>query len=167
VSSLDLSRLSGPDAVAAMRSYPRRYRSTVLPVPDDDAEELAMRLGPGGVSALDLVVNTTNTWALLGQALHRVIIDDEPVLHAGVGDPNERSWDVPPGLEVRDALDHLADQADELAHAIDRVHTGDWSRTGRLAGGGTVTALDVVRDAVATGSDNLRDIDAILAALRA
>ena len=118
---LDLSRLSGPDAVVALRSYPRRFRAAAVPVEGDPlVEEWSGRIGPEGTSALDTVVATANTWALLGRALHEVLVQDDPVLHAAVADPHERSWPLPPGTTVTDALDRLGDEADQLADAVER-----------------------------------------------
>ena len=171
MTSLDLSRLSGPDAVSALRSYPRRYRSAVLPVPDDpDAEELATRIAPSGHSALELVVNTASSWVLIGRALHQVLIDHEPVLHPAVADAAEREWEVPPGTTVVTALERLDDEATALADALERVHGAEWNRIGRVAGAAptdqAITALDLAKTAVSTGSDNLHRVDATLASLR-
>ncbi len=168
MTSLDLSRLSGPEAAVAMRTYGRRFRQSILPIADDpDAEELAQRIGPGGHSALDLVITTANTWVLLGQALHQVLIQDDPVLHAGVLDPHERVWDAPTTASVPEQLARLDDEATTFAEAIDAVHSPDWGRTGRIAGGPSVSAFDMVKEAVRTGADNLHQVETTLAALRA
>jgi len=167
VSSLDLSKLSGPDAVAALRSYPRRYRQAVLPIADDpDVEALATRVGPAGHAALDLVVNTTNTWVLLGQALHRALVEDVPVLHAGVTDASERAWDPPPDTTVAAELDRLEDETGRLAEAVGAVHGREWDRPATTTSGAKLTALDLVREAVRTGSDNLAEIERTLTAVR-
>lgn len=167
MSPLDLSRLSGPDAVVALRSYPRRFRAAALPIEGDPVvEQWAGRIGPAGTSALDTIVATTNSWVLLGRALHQVLVQDQPVLHAAVVDPAERVWDLPPGLGVVDALDHLAEQADELADAVERIHPPDLERTGSIAGGGTITAFDLVADAVRVGAEGLTLVEQTIAAVR-
>lgn len=164
---LDLSRLSGPDAVVALRSYPRRFRAAAVPVEGDPlVEEWSGRIGPEGTSALDAIVATANTWALLGRALHEVLVQDDPVLHAAVADPHERSWPLPPGTTVTDALDRLGDEADQLADAVERIHPPDLQRPGRVAGGGSVTAFDLVADAVQTGADGLAQVTRTIAAVR-
>src|SRR4029077_10234551 len=57
MSPLDLSQLSGPDAVVALRSYPRRFREALAPVPDDpDIDELVHRISPDGTATIDHVV---------------------------------------------------------------------------------------------------------------
>lgn len=167
MSSLDLSKMSASDAVVALASYPRRYRQTVLPVPDDPAvEQLAAQIGPAGHSALDLVVNTTSTWVLLGQSLHRVIVEDAPVLHAAVLDASVREWATPPATTIDAELARLESEADALAAAIGTVHGRDWDRTATVTGGAGVTALDLVHEAVRAGAENLAAITTTLAAVR-
>jgi hypothetical protein len=167
MTGLDLSHLSGPDAAVAMRSYGRRFRQAILPLDDDpDAEELAQRIGPDGHSALELVVDTTHTWVLLAQALHQVVVQDGPVLHPGVLDAHERVWDGPPAVSLHDALTRLEDEAGALAEAIEHIHSPDWSRTATVAGGAAVTALDLAKEAVRTGADNLRLVVSTLASVR-
>lgn len=167
MSSLDLSKMSAGDAVVALSSYPRRYRGTVLPVPDDPAvEQLATQVGPAGHSALDLVVNTTNTWVLLGQALHRVLVEDAPVLHAAVVDVDEREWATPPATTIDAELSRLETEAHALADAIGRIHGRDVDRIATVAGGATVTALDLIHEAVRAGAENLAAIASTLASVR-
>jgi hypothetical protein len=164
----DVTNLAAPDAVVALRSYPRRFRSAVLPIADDPTvEALAERVGPSGSSALDVVVATTNTWVLLGQALRQVLVEDDPVVHGGVLDAAQRTWDPPPGTTVDGALDRLTDEAAALADAVDAVASRDWSRTGSVAGAGAVSAIDLVREAVRTGSQGVVDAEAAVAAARA
>ena len=164
----DVSNLSAPDAVVSLRSYPRRFRTAVLPITDDPTvEALAERVGPDGRSAADVVVSVTNTWVLLGQALRQILIEEAPVVHAGVVDPAQRVWDAPPGSTVDGALDRLADEATALADAADAVSSRDWGRTGSVAGdGATTTALDVLREAVRTGAQGVIDAEAAVAAAR-
>jgi hypothetical protein len=163
---LDLSRLSRPDAVAALRSYPRRFRSVVLPTDDPDTEERAYRVGPDGHAALDHVVHVTNAMILLGQALRQVLTEREPVLHPAVTDPHQRAWTVPPGTTVADALERLDDALAALAAQVDAIQPPDWDRGAPVAGGGTVTAADMVREAVRAGADGLQQTTAVVAAVR-
>jgi hypothetical protein len=163
----DVSNLAAPDAVVALRSYPRRFRNAVLPINDDPTvEAFAERIGPDGHSAVEVVVSVANSWVLIGQALRQVLINDDAVVHGGATDPAQREWEVPPGTSVDGALDRLADEATALADAVDAVPSRDWSRTGTVAGGATVTALDLVREAVRTGSQGLADAEADIRAAR-
>jgi hypothetical protein len=169
MSALDVSHLSGPDAVVALRSFGRRFRTAVLPVPDDDdAIELAERIGPSGISPHDRITAAANDLVLFGQALRRLLVESDPVLPAAVTDPAERDWGPSPGgLGVVEALDRLADEAGALADAADRIETPEWSRSAAVAGGGSTTALDLVRTAVSDTSDALHAVQADLQALRA
>jgi hypothetical protein len=163
----DVSNLAAPDAVVALRSYPRRFRSAVLPIEDDPTvEAFAERVGPAGHSAVETVVAVANTWALLREALRQVLISDDAVLHPGITDPAQRAWELPPGTSVDGALDRLADEATGLADAADAVPGRDWNRTGAVAGGGTTTAIDLVRESVRTGAQGLADAEAAIRAAR-
>jgi hypothetical protein len=167
MSELDLTRLSPKEAAVALRSYPRRYRSLLQPIAgDDDAEEIAHRVGPGGRSSVEIVSDVTRTLVLLGEALRQITINPTPVVHAAVVDPTQRQWDTPPPDRLDDALAMFTDEATKLADAVDRVPTDSWTRSGNAAGGDAVTALEVVRDAVRVGHDGLAGVEQTLRAVR-
>lgn len=171
MSSIDVSHLSGPDALVALRSFPRRFRAAAIPIEGDpDVEEWAQRVGPEGRSVIDILWHTTSSWVLLGQALHQVLTTDDPVLHPAVADADARSWDTPPGLTVEDALAQLSDGATELADKVAAIHSPDWNRTGRVAGvdgdAGVVSALDLVRETVRVGSEGLHAVQTTIDAVR-
>jgi hypothetical protein len=164
----DLSRLSPQDALVAFRSYPRRYAAEVEGfVGDDSPDELAARVGPDGISAMQVISDVTRTWGVLGGALQQVLRHDDAVLHPAITDRRQRHWDSPPPDRLADALDLLHHEADTLADDIESVHNaGDWSRSAAVAGGGSVTALDLVKDAVGVGAEGLAQVRAVLAAVR-
>lgn len=166
--ALDLSRLSSGDAVAALRSYPRRYRSVLQSLEgDDNIEALARQAGPDGDSAIDATVDTVRTFELLGQALAEVLRRDQPVLHAGVVDPAERVWPKAGDEPVETLLRELDDESRQLANTIAHTDAGEWSRTATIAGSDrTINAFDIVREVVRTGSDNLRRAEAAMTAAR-
>jgi hypothetical protein len=167
MTEIDLSRLSPSDAATALRSYPRRYRALLQPINnDDDVEELAHRVGPEGASAVQLLSDVTRTLVILGEALRQIMVNPTPVVHAAVVDPARRQWDTPPPERLGDALALFTDEATTLADAIDRVPADGWTRTGSIAGGGTVSAIDVAREAVRVGRSGLADIERTLAAVR-
>src|SRR5690606_823552 len=94
----------------------------------------------------------------------------QPVLHPGVLDPAAR--DFPGSGSVDEALDDLDAVATTFADRIARMAPEAWARTGTVAGartddGGptTVTALDVLREAIATAIDDLKAADELLASL--
>jgi hypothetical protein len=171
VSDIDVSRLAPSDAVTALRSYPRRYRAVLRPLADDgpaeeQADELAHRIGPAGRSCIEVLSDTTRTFVVLGEALHQITINPTPVVHRAVIDRSERQWDTPPPDELDDAITLFADEADALAIAVANVPTDAWTRTGAVTGGGTVKAIDVAREAVRVGRLGLDEIERTLASVR-
>ena len=167
MASLDLSRLSRQDAVVALRSYPRRFRTVLLPTDDPDVEELAYQVGPDGHSALDHVVTTTNTFVLLGRAIDVALSAPDPVVHAAVIDASQRDWASPSHLSIGDALDRLESEAGALADRVERGEPPTWNREVSVAGGqGKITAFGIVKEAVAAGSEHLRASTTAVAAAR-
>ena len=165
--SIDLSRLGPGDAAAALRSYPRRFRSAFAPVEDDETiDEVAQRMGPDGESALEVATDAVRTWTLQREALRQVQVSDDPVVHAGVLDASERHWDQPAHGSVVALLDQLDEAAGQMADAVASVPGDQWERTGRATGGGTVTALDIARAAVGVGHDALGSVERTLESVR-
>jgi len=158
MASLSSSGLTPRDAAAALRSFPRRYRELFTSFEGDDTmDALALRLGPTGESAAQVVSDVTRTWALQADALQRVLFTNDAVLHPALSDPSQRVWDTPHPESLDDTLVLLGHEADGLVEVIERVSPpSDWARSAPVAGGSTVTALDIVRDAVETGADGLR-----------
>ncbi len=152
----------------ALRSYPRRYGAEFAGIEGDDSlDESAVRAGPDGVSALQTVSDVTRTWSVLGGALTQVLRHDDAVLHPAIADRALRHWDNPPPATVADALTLLGHQAEALADQIGGVLSNDdWNRSATVAGGGSVTALDLVKDAVGVGADGLTQVQATLTAVR-
>ncbi len=172
MSALDLSRLSGSDAAVALRSYPRRYRAAMQPIDGDpDVEELSPRVGPAGRSALDFVCETTSPCASTPAAIHQILVHDEAELLPEVFDrlardrlTRERPVTADHGAQI--ALAALDEATKTLSEAIESISGADWSRPAVTADGKRVTTLDVVREAVRTGAENLRCIDETLSAVR-
>lgn len=156
------------DAVVAMRSFPRRYREVFASTEDDDSiDAIASRVGPEGRSAAEVVSDVTRTWAVLADALRQVLTSDDAVLHPAVADASQRVWDAPHPEALADTLDLLGHEADAVVDVVHRSTTvSDWSRSAAVAGGGRVTALDLLGDAVRTGSEGLTQAEAILRAVR-
>jgi hypothetical protein len=164
---MDLSRLAPSDASAALRSYARRYREQLAPLAaDEDVEELAHRIGPEARSVIEIVSDVTRTLVLLHEAERQITINDTPVLHPAVCDRTQRHWDASPPERLDDALGLLVDTCTPFAGDVDRVGADSWARTGTIAGGGSVSAIDVVREAVQVGHDGLDAVARTLAAVR-
>jgi hypothetical protein len=163
----DVSNLAPQDAVVALRSYPRRYREVLAPIKDDDNQEaMAARPGPEGRSAIDIVVDTARALEQARAALDAVRVADEPEVPAELGDPSRPSAGGG-GADIAGALAQLTAAAEPLADLAARFPAGDWDRTGRLAGTRrSISALELLRDAVALGSDNLQQASATLRAVR-
>jgi hypothetical protein len=163
----DVSRLTPQDALVALASFPRRYRVELSPVAGDDrADELAGRIGPSGVSALDVVSDVTRMWGLISHELRRVQTEEAPTLHPAVTDADRRHWDTPAPDTLEESLTLLGHESDQLAEAIRTYPTAqDWARPATVAGGSRLTALDLVREAVKVGADGLGQVSEILATL--
>ncbi len=152
----DVSSLMPPDAVVALRSFPRRYTAAVDSAGHDERGEVTRRIGPDGVSVLDLLVDTTRTLEVAGHAISQILPGEVPMLPASVLDPTDRDWSDYDITDAESELALLGAEATELADTIERVPGADWELTAHVAGGGSCTALDVVREAVRTAADNLR-----------
>lgn len=151
----DVARLTPQDAVVTLRSLPRRFRTALRPVDDDGLDELAERVASSGRSPLDHLVDADRSLTLLHRALDQVLHHDQPVLAPATIDPAARDW--PPahgGLEVE--LAHLEATAVAFADRAARVPAPEWGRTGTVAGGGPIDALDLLREAVRTAVTDLR-----------
>lgn len=152
------------DAVVAMRSWPRRYRTELLPVDDPSIEARAVTIGVGGRSATDLAADTVRSLTLLERALHDVLVGDDPVLHPAIIDRPARHWDAAVAESPGQVLAQLDDVADSFAAAIERTDASEWTRSGTCAGR-RVSALDLVGEAIDTAASNLREMVAVLASL--
>jgi hypothetical protein len=165
--TIDLTRLSPGDAVAALRSYPRRFRTAFAPVEDDEnLEELAHAEGPDGVSAIETTAGTVRTWSILADALSQIRIADTPIVAESVVDPSKRNWEAPVSQSVAEVLAQLDLGANELADAAAALSGDQWTRRAEVASGGSVSALDVVKDAVRVGHEGLDHVERTLAAVR-
>jgi hypothetical protein len=164
------ARLSPADAVVALRSFPRRYRQVMLPASEGElreaAEEHLRRVGPDGVSALDIADDAVRALMALGRALDEVLTRDRPALLAEVLDPARRSWNGPGVEDTDDLLALLGAECTALADRAEHVPADDWKRPATVTGGGVeVAALDVLHEAVRTGAESLRRVERAVAAV--
>lgn len=165
--SVDVSHLSPSDAVAALRSYPRRYRALLTPLdPDEKPDDLPYRPGDDGHSAVEHADHAARAVALIADAVHEVLVSDRPVLMPAVIDETARDW-AAGLLTVDSVLDFVTVECEVFADAIERVSASEWTRGGLVAGREReLTALDLVREAVRTGSDHLRAAERALESAR-
>ena len=111
--------------------------------------------------------DVTRTLGLLASEIHRTLTLDEPLLHPAVADASARHWDVPASESVDEALALLDHELDALLETMSEAgSTDDWTRTGTVAGGGTRSALDLLKEAVRVGSDGVDRVRAVLASVR-
>jgi hypothetical protein len=144
--SVDPSTISPSDAAVAIRSYPRRWRGAFAVVEDEEQGQDLLRRGDP--SALDLLgravacLRGTDGW------LRTTLVSDRPEL---------TPWPAAPD----GSLDELDAAADALAGSVEAVDADAWQRTARLSGR-ELTALDLVRQAVVSVSDDLREAERTL-----
>lgn len=171
---LDLSHLTAADAAAALRSLPRRFRTALAPPVVDGRsarpDDLVHRIGADGRSAVDHVEHVVRSLGLLDRALEQLQLGDDPALHPAVLDDRGREVDwadrAGPPPELDDVLDDLATASERLAVRAERAPAGGWARTARVAGGGTITAHELLIEAVRSAVAHLRAAEATVDALR-
>ena len=156
--------VSPADALAAVRSFPRRYRRQLQDaLLDLDFGDRIITARPNGSwSALELTAHVRDALHVFEKRMQRIVQEDAPSLA-------DAELEVPPttahdqGVEL--VLATLLSTSDEFARTASRVSGDDWIRKGTL-GGVEVSALDVLREAVHDGAHHLRDLENVLAAAR-
>ena len=154
---LDLSTVTPPDAVTALRSYPRRYRALLTGWEDDeDPEAVAHRRPPGDEwSALEHVAHVRDTLNLLDEGIRRAVVAEGSLIPTW--------WEGRPRADepVGATLDGLADAAEHLASTVAGVPSDAWGRTAVVDD----TPRDVLwlaREGVHQGAHHLRDVERVL-----
>lgn len=151
-------QLKPPHLVSALRSFPRRYREALAAVSPDPA----LLVKPvDGHTMLALVADTSSTLELIGGALERTLVHDNPEITTMVVDASARTWPAREPSASRTLLDELTTHANALADRLDRAPTADWSRTANVDGR-RVRAVDLAREAVRTAAENLRLLERIV-----
>lgn len=156
---LDPRTVKPPDASAALRSYPRRYRRLLVRLDDDEgAAVVTRRPGPGRWSALEHAVHVADVLDAVGRAAQRVSVHKDPPVDLRVPTPRP--------APVDEVLRRIRTGCEELAALVDQVKGKEWLRSGRLPGGERVSALDLVRYAVHVGAHHRRVMESVLATVR-
>jgi len=163
--TLDVSRLAPSDAVAALRSFPRRF-AAVLTLLDGEDEGVLHRAGPDGRSALEHADLAGRDLAVLADAVGKVLEGRGTALHPAVGDPRARSYAHDLAQDPAAALDLVVLEAEALAERAAAVSPEQWAETGTVAGGGKVAALDLLREAVRATAEHLHHAERAVAAAR-
>ena len=120
---------------------------------------------------LDHIVAATHAIAAADRSLARVLTADAPTVRPDEVDPvgarRPPLADASAG-SVDERLAELGRVAAAAADRIERVPSGDWSRSATVADGSgrTMTALDLARAMLAAGVHHLRAAGDVLAAVR-
>ena len=164
--------LSPDDAVVAIRSFPRRFRSLLAAPGDDDdrpfdPDEVGRRIGPEGRSAADHLVAADGVLSLLGDTVQQARSEDDPVVDAAFADLGSAAATAEPGGAIGDLLDRFAGTAAFAADRVDGVPSDDWGRNVRVDGDTTDhRLLDLAQDAVAAVAAHLRAAQRTVEAVR-
>jgi hypothetical protein len=156
----DHPNLSPSDAVVALKSFPRRYRS-LLATDDDDPDGVAKRRPDASSwSALEHAAHVANALEQAAADLDAAHRSDG----AAVADPAT----APPSgaTDVDGTLDHLNAASERLVGAIDRYRPDDWAQKVTAPDGRSVDALWIVRAAVQEGARHLRQAEQVIAAVK-
>lgn len=160
--------LSPRDLIVTLRSLPRRFDQ--IHAGATGTEEQAARIdapGPEGASLSGLVNDAARTMAVLGAAISGAVTSKTPVVTANALDGQERvEFDGPP-MNVKNAIGLLSDDAPKLADQLDRLSADDWARAAAITGGGSITAVDLVRELVRSIIELLRSAEKQVAWIQA
>jgi hypothetical protein len=163
---MDLSKLAPSDVVVTLRGLERRYRALFAGLGEDESPDDVAHRAAGGWSSIEHVVAGAWGIAAADRALAAVLTDDSPVLDPADVDPAARPKPGAVTGYVHERLAELGLEANAAADRVEATPASDWSRTGVVAGGRTVTALDLARLAVEAGVSHLRAAEAVLDAVR-
>ena len=150
VCGFDPSSVGPDEALAAVRSIPRRFADLLAALGAEAEEELSRRLPDRGWSALEHVGHVRDVLHALDVRMQRVQREDRPVIPATPQTPPGGANDQGPGV----VLACLRHNAANLASTLAGLGGRDWVRTGvRL--GGEVSTLDLAREAVHAAAHHL------------
>jgi hypothetical protein len=150
---LDEESISVGDAVATLRSLPRRYQEAL----DAPAEVLERRPDPGTWSMLEYATHAREVLDLLGLALGETLTHSKPVFPDL--DPDEAAASRP-AQRLDPVLEGIGRAAKALADRAEATPLAAWDRPFVL-GGVERPARWLLQHAAHEGSHHLRDIDRV------
>jgi DNA segregation ATPase FtsK/SpoIIIE, S-DNA-T family len=158
--------VSPSDAIAAVRSFPRRYREALFGLTESTDEHpdavVRRRPDPSTWSALEYTAHIRDTLERMADAIRRMNREHEPTIESF--DQDRRAIDERYNeQDLNQVLDGLAAAADGLAAVLRDVDAGDWGRIGHFSWGDR-DMLAMTRNAVHEGAHHLRDVDRVLRA---
>lgn len=153
---VDEESIAVPDAISAIRTFPRRFREALDRIPPD---ALRVRPDPETWSALEYVVHAREVLELLALGLPMVL--DEPGTHFPAFDADESAgrwpeWTLDPEL----ALAGIATACDALVSRAEVTPWEAWERQFTV-GDDTHPASWIVAHAAHEGSHHLHDIERV------
>jgi hypothetical protein len=151
----DATRLTVADAVTALRSQGRRWKTLFKDVPD---EILRRRPQAQTWSALEYAAHTRDVIALVGWAMHQVLEDTQPSLPAVEPDEQPGADHGYNALDPPTVLEELAANAERMASRAERALPEHWSRTATIGGEQTDAGV-LLRHAVHDATHHLRDVE--------
>ncbi|HEV2069377.1 MAG TPA: DinB family protein [Acidimicrobiales bacterium] len=160
---IDPETINPPDAIAALRSFPRRWRSALALVADDpSASELVRRRTGDSWSALEHASYTAELLESTREHVLRTRREERPNLIGPTG-PSGHQGSEDDALDT--ALAAIGQHAPALADALDELPAEDWRRSATVDGGET-TILSMARRSVAESANHLRAAEQALHAGR-
>src|SRR5439155_2802579 len=155
--------ISPRDAVQAVRSYPRRYRSVLGPFIDDE-DVLRRRPDPKTWSALEYTAHVADAFESMAPDMVNMVQHDNLRL-PDPWDPDERVVEKRFNeMDPEEVLRWLGRSANQFADTIDGFSASDWSRTAEFDYGWR-EVIDMARNLVHEGYHHLRDVERVLRAV--
>jgi hypothetical protein len=154
---IDEDEIAVPDAIAAIRSFPRRYREALDAVPPG---LLRTRPDANTWSVLEYAVHFREVLELLAMALPIVVTEPGtrfPPIDADEAAAGRPDWVLDPALVVRG----IGDAADAIVRQADTMSWEAWDRTFTI-GDNVHPASWIVRHAAHEGAHHLKDIERVL-----
>ena len=155
---VDEDSIAVPDAVLALRSFPRRFREALARL---SPEQLRTRPSSEPRSALELAIRAQEVLELLADELPIVL--DEPGAHLpdqGPDDADRHTSASVPTIDPDVVLGGITGASERLANRADETPWEAWDRTFTL-GDAERPASWIVARAAHEGSHQLRDIDRV------
>ncbi len=148
-------------AIAAIRSYPARYRQALK---NSTGTILRQRPEPHTWSILEYTCHLRDVYDVYTDRLTRTLTQDRPVLEP-MRNEQRAARDDYNSQDPRDVLDALTEQVARFAERAESVTHSQCARTATRLPGEERTLLWLVRQACHEGLHHLRDIERILARL--
>lgn len=168
VCGFDAASVSPSDAIAALRSYPRRFRAIVTPTDDDSADDTwPDDAGPAADppdGAVEAIRNrrrsagsteagqAADAIRAIGTDLRAVLVTDDPTLAS----PEGIATAVQSAGDPLTTLDRLTAACTEVATLAQSQPAKAWTRSGSRDSG-PVTAIELLRDATHCGAHHLHE----------